>query len=163
MSAGDGAAAACHRWGTPALWCVAFLGMALAVKGLDDLIPGPPSLLTAAGLTWLGLGGLPWQPGLAPVGPWPGIAVTVGMLVHCLGDALTSSGCPLLWPLPIQGQTWHPLRLPRWVRFRTGGPAEWVVLVACNVALLWLAVAVVPGLQPVLTEVGRDVGAGLSD
>jgi hypothetical protein len=53
-----------------------------------------------------------------------GIAVAVGCFVHCLGDAVTVSGCPFLFPLPIAGETWYELRPPRWLRFRTGGPVE---------------------------------------
>jgi hypothetical protein len=39
------------RWGTPVLVGTLFVCLALAVKGLDALLPGPPSLLVAAGLT----------------------------------------------------------------------------------------------------------------
>ena len=43
------------------------------------------------------------------------------MLVHAVGDAITESGAPLLWPLPIRGRTWYPVGSPRAARFRTGG------------------------------------------
>jgi membrane-bound metal-dependent hydrolase YbcI (DUF457 family) len=58
-----------------------------------------------------------------------GVAVTVGCVTHCLGDAATNSGCPLLWPLQVYGRRWFPVGTPRWLRFGTGGVAERVVLV----------------------------------
>ncbi len=57
----------------------------------------------------------------APSGWWLGYAVGVGCLAHCLGDAMTRSGVPLVWPWPVQGQVWFPVRpRPEW-RFTTGG------------------------------------------
>lgn len=61
---------------------------------------------------------------MAAMSSWLGIAVGVGCLVHCLGDALTESGCPILWPLPIAGETWYELRPPALLRFTTGGAVE---------------------------------------
>lgn len=60
----------------------------------------------------------------AGTGPVLGIAVTLGCVTHCLGDAVTLSGCPFLWPLPIAGETWYEIRPPRALRFRTGGVIE---------------------------------------
>src|SRR5690606_24759534 len=40
------------RWGTPVLVGTLFVCLALAIKGLDALVPGPPSLVIAAGLTF---------------------------------------------------------------------------------------------------------------
>ncbi|WP_431728551.1 metal-dependent hydrolase [Verrucosispora sp. TAA-831] len=58
---------------------------------------------------------------------WLGLPVGWGMLCHCLGDSLTLSACPLWWPVRIRGCRWSPVGSPRWLRFRTGGPAERVV------------------------------------
>lgn len=55
---------------------------------------------------------------------WVGIPVAWGCLAHDAGDALTLSGCPVAWPLRINGCRWHPLGSPRWLRFRTGSLAE---------------------------------------
>jgi membrane-bound metal-dependent hydrolase YbcI (DUF457 family) len=124
--------------GTWALWSVVFVGVALAVKGIDHLIPGPPSLLAAAGIT----AGLYWVTGTGTA--WAGTAVALGILVHCAGDAVTLSGCPVAWPLEIRGQRWYPLGPP--VRFRTGGVVESGLLVLMTGAVIWLAVETVPAV-----------------
>lgn len=81
---------------------------------------------------------------------WLGLAVALGCAVHCLGDALTESGCPLLWPfLPIKGETWYEVRPPSWLRFRTGKRFERLVvfpLVAMG------CLAAIPGLVPQVIE-----------
>lgn len=62
-------------------------------------------------------------------GWWLGVPVAAGCLAHCLGDALTNSGCPILWPLTVQGRRWFPVGPPRACRFGTGGGVErWLVL-----------------------------------
>lgn len=72
-----------------------------------------------------------------------GAGTALGCAVHCLGDALTVRGCPLLWPIPICGETWYELRPPRLLRFRTGGPVEQFLVVP---ALTVLAVLLIPGV-----------------
>lgn len=114
--------------GWRAVLAVAVLGLVLAADVLGDWIL---TVAVAAGGWSLAGSWLPGttaaeavQHGLAAIGSWIGVAVAVGMFVHCLGDSLTRSGCPWLWPLPIRGETWYELRLPRLLRFRTGGPVE---------------------------------------
>lgn len=75
-----------------------------------------------------------------------GAGLALGCAVHCLGDALTVRGCPLLWPIPILGETWYELRPPRVLRFRTGGPVEQLVVVP---GLTVLAVLLIPGVWPI--------------
>jgi membrane-bound metal-dependent hydrolase YbcI (DUF457 family) len=53
-----------------------------------------------------------------------GGAIALGCWTHCLGDSLTVSGCPWLWPLPIAGRTWYDIGTPRWIRFHTGSSTE---------------------------------------
>lgn len=78
-----------------------------------------------------------------------GVAAALGCFVHCLGDALTVSGCPFLWPLPILGETWYELRPPRLLRFRTGKVFEKRIMVP----LLVVAVALTfPGAWPLLMD-----------
>jgi len=79
-----------------------------------------------------------------------GIAVAVGCFVHCLGDAVTISGCPFLFPLPIAGETWYELRPPKWLRFRTGGPVESLFMFpVVSIAALLL----IPGAWAVVTSI----------
>ena len=144
MLLGLGVNLASAAWGTPVLLGTLFVCIALAIKGLDALVPGPPSLVIAAGLTYAVQ---EWVPGgTAGTAGWLGTAVTLGMLVHAVGDAVTESGAPLLWPVPIRGRTWYPVGGPRVTRFRTGGAVEsWIVAPALTVGTLVLAVLVVPG------------------
>lgn len=82
---------------------------------------------------------------------WVGGAVGVGCWAHCLGDSMTNSGCPWLYPLKIRGQRWYPVGMPHFLRFHTGKQGELVVtwaLLAPAVAVL--AVAAVPGAWPSL-------------
>jgi len=147
------------RWGTPVLVGTLFVCLALATKGLDRLVPGPPSLVIAAGLTVAVERLLPG--GTEGTAGWLGTAVTLGMLVHSAGDAVTDSGAPLLWPIPIRERRWYPVGSPRALRFRTGGTVEtFVVAPALTVAVLVLTVAVVPGVLPLLLEL-RDQVVGL--
>jgi membrane-bound metal-dependent hydrolase YbcI (DUF457 family) len=82
---------------------------------------------------------------------WVGGAVAVGCWAHCLGDSMTRSGCPWLWPVKIRGRRWYGIGTPRALRFHTGKRGETVVtwaLLAPVVAVL--AVAAVPGAWPCL-------------
>jgi hypothetical protein len=153
---GLGVNLASAAWGTPVLLGTLFVCIALAIKGLDALVPGPPSLVIAAGLTYAVQ---EWVPGgTAGTAGWLGTAVTLGMLVHAVGDAVTESGAPLLWPVPIRGRTWYPVGGPRVTRFRTGGAVEsWIVAPALTVGTLVLAVLVVPGVLPVFLAVRDQV------
>jgi membrane-bound metal-dependent hydrolase YbcI (DUF457 family) len=157
LAAGVGLASA--RWGTPVTAGVLFVCLALAIKGLDGLVPGPPSLVIAAGLTWLAEEQLPG--GTAGTAGWLGLAIGLGMLVHSLGDAVTESGAPLLWPLPIRGRHWYPIGSPRPLRFRAGGRVE-ALLIAPLLTLgtLALAVYVVPGALDVLLDLRARLVAG---
>ena len=51
LALGVGLNLASTQWGTPVLVGTLFVCLALAIKGLDDVVPGPPSLVIAAGLT----------------------------------------------------------------------------------------------------------------
>jgi len=56
-----------------------------------------------------------------------------------LADALTVAGVPLLWP---SSRRFH--LLPRPLRIRTGGPAEWLVFLAVTAVFIWLLPAMFP-------------------
>ncbi|WP_433282351.1 metal-dependent hydrolase [Pseudonocardia xinjiangensis] len=139
------------RWGTPVLVGTLFVCIALAIKGLDAIVPGPPSLVIAAGLTYAVEEFVPG--GTAGTAGWLGTAVALGMVVHSIGDAITESGAPLLWPIRIRRRSWYPVGTPRPLRFRTGGVVEtWVVAPALTVATFLLAAYVVPGVAPFLLD-----------
>jgi membrane-bound metal-dependent hydrolase YbcI (DUF457 family) len=77
-----------------------------------------------------------------------GGGLALGCVTHIVGDALTLSGVSgFLWPIPIAGETFYEVRLPRGLRFRTGGVVE-TYLVAP--ALLVAAVLLVPGVWPLV-------------
>ncbi len=65
---------------------------------------------------------------------WLGLAVFWGCLAHALGDSLTYSRVPLLWPLQIRGCRWAPVGTPQWMRFRTGSRTE--------TGVVWLMAAI---------------------
>ncbi|HEX6359520.1 metal-dependent hydrolase [Actinophytocola sp.] len=137
-------------WGVWAVVAWLGFGLLLAYDRLGMLIVVP-----------LGIGAAGWlvQAGsVAGIGPaanvaleqcsgWLGIAVAVGMFVHCLGDAMTESGCPFLFPIPIAGETWYELRPPALLRFRTGKWGEYLVVLPLVVVA---CVAALPGVWPQL-------------
>lgn len=148
--------AASAAWGAPVLLGTLFICLALAIKGLDAIVPGPPSLVIAAGLTYAVERFVPG--GTAGTAGWLGTAVTLGMLIHSVGDAITESGAPLLWPLRIRRRSWYPVGTPRPLRFRTGGAVEmWLVAPALTVAVFVLVALVVPGVAPVLNGLFEHV------
>ncbi|AGP52593.1 metal-dependent hydrolase [Streptomyces rapamycinicus] len=59
---------------------------------------------------------------------WLGLPIVLGALVHDIGDALTVSGCPILWPIPIGRKRWYPIGPPKGMRFRAGSWVELKVL-----------------------------------
>jgi hypothetical protein len=126
-------------------WAVAgvlLLAVLLAQAALGDWVL-PAAVL--AGIWWAVVA--PDPAGLLTgVTGWVGLAAAVGCLVHDLGDSLTSAGCPILFPLPIRGETWYELRPPRPIRFRTDGPAERLLVFP---ALLVAAVLLLPGIWPI--------------
>ncbi|WP_371401555.1 metal-dependent hydrolase [Kribbella sp. NBC_00662] len=139
-----------------AVLAVAVTGLVLAADALGDWII--LAVLATAGWSVVGtadpLTPLPGtaaadavQAGLSQIGSWIGVAVALGMFVHCLGDSLTRSGCPWLWPLPIRGETWYELRLPRPFRFSTD---SWVERLVIAPLLLIAGVLLLPGALPAL-------------
>ncbi|MCX2968446.1 MULTISPECIES: metal-dependent hydrolase [Streptomyces] len=120
------------RW---AVLGILFVHMVLAVEGLlwraarasSDVLVW---LLGAAG-AWILAGvldrpgnGSDWlfgAPGQEYL--WLGLPIVLGAVVHTIGDALTLSGCPVLWPLPIGDRRWYPVGTPSFLRFPAG---HWV-------------------------------------
>ncbi|MDX3661286.1 metal-dependent hydrolase [Streptomyces sp. ID05-26A] len=132
---------------------IAAVGTLLAVDALGDWVL--PIVGISAAAWW---GTIPGDPltELAGIGPVLGIAVAAGCLTHCLGDALTLSGCPFLWPLPIAGETWYEIRPPRPLRFRTGGAVEKRLVFP---AFVVASVLLLPGATPLLLGLA-GIGSG---
>ncbi|MFC3994420.1 metal-dependent hydrolase [Nocardiopsis sediminis] len=65
----------------------------------------------------------------AHTGPYIGLSLTLGMVVHSLGDALTRSAVPLAWPFQVHGRRWAMLGMPACLRFRTGSWPESVICI----------------------------------
>jgi membrane-bound metal-dependent hydrolase YbcI (DUF457 family) len=89
---------------------------------------------------------------------WLGLPVAIGALTHCLGDSLTTSGCPLLWPLVITGRRWYPVHLLGPLKFTTGGRVETKFVYGCFV----LAAIIVTGIAAVSAVTYFPHGHGLS-
>ncbi|HEY0640385.1 MAG TPA: metal-dependent hydrolase [Pseudonocardiaceae bacterium] len=150
------AAAAGEAGGPWAVVAILTIGLMLAVDALENWLFG---LLIGAGLLWASAvfrqdiaGAVATE--LGTIGGWVGIAVGLGMFVHVLGDSVTMSGCPWLWPLRIAGETWYEIRPPRGLRFRTGGPFEQFVVVP---GLTAAAALLLPGAWPVASTVATGV------
>lgn len=77
---------------------------------------------------------------------WP-LVVAVGSWVHVLGDTVTRSGTPMLWPVTRAGQRWFTVRTP--ATFVTGGPVEATAVTLALWVSLVVAVGVVTGVLPV--------------
>ncbi|MCD0483373.1 metal-dependent hydrolase [Streptacidiphilus sp. ASG 303] len=137
---GGGAAAVCvygGRWGVLA---VLFVHMVLAIEGLlwrqarvsSDVLVwllGATSAWMLADILDKPGNGSSWlftEPGQQYL--WVGLPIVLGALVHCIGDALTVSGCPILWPIPLGRKRWYPVGPPKAMRFRAGSWVEVKVL-----------------------------------
>ncbi|TCP56911.1 LexA-binding, inner membrane-associated putative hydrolase [Tamaricihabitans halophyticus] len=132
---------------------VALFGLLLAEDALGDwLLP----VAVGAVIWWWHTAGQQGFGELDELAGLLGIAVAAGCITHCLGDALTESGCPFLFPIPIAGETWYELRPPSWLRFRTGKRTENRIIVPiCGI----LAVLLVPGVWPLVTDVATTAFA----
>lgn len=137
---GAGASVLAVTGGRWAVLGILFVHLVLAVEGLLWRVARTSSdvlvwLLGAAG-AWI-LAEVLNRPGNGAdwlfSGPgeeymWLGLPIVLGALVHDIGDALTVSGCPILWPLPIGRKRWYPVGPPKAMRFRAGSWVELKVL-----------------------------------
>jgi membrane-bound metal-dependent hydrolase YbcI (DUF457 family) len=132
------------RWGVLA---ILFVHMVLAIEGLlwraargssSDILVW----LLAATSAWI-LAGVLDKPGNGSNWLfteqhqylWLGLPVVLGALVHDIGDALTVSGCPILWPIPLGRKRWYPIGPPKVMRFRAGSWIELKVLMPVFILL----------------------------
>lgn len=119
---------------------VLFLMLGLAVRGLlpewsasSDWLAITAVSAAAAAAVWA------WQPQMASA--WAlGMAVTVGILAHLLGDSLTKSGVPMLGGLVnINGKKWWDICPPGFMRIKANGAADKALLALFTIASCWLA------------------------
>lgn len=78
---------------------------------------------------------------------WLGAAVTVGAILHGIGDALTKEGVPWLAPVPVRGKAWWEFNTGP-LSFRAGGLVEYTLVAPALTAATVLGVihAVDPAL-----------------
>ncbi|HYQ62545.1 metal-dependent hydrolase [Actinophytocola sp.] len=155
IAAGAATGVTCVAGGWVAVLVVVAVSVALAVAALGDVVARG---VTLAGGAWVAATPDPVA-ALDELGAAAGVAVAVGCWVHALGDALTESGVPLLWPVPIGGQRWRALRIPEPIRFDVNGPGErWVAWPL----LAFACVLAVPGGWQLLDVAAGAVVAALS-
>lgn len=141
---GWGTTTLCAEYGKWAVIGVLFFTIGLALRGLFDGWAERAGWLlvtalsaAAAGLTYAQL---PAERGY----PMLGFAVGVGCMVHLLGDMITSSGVPLLWPIPTGRRMWRMFGVPDAFAVRVGGRGELVLRGALVVVCLLAALAMFP-------------------
>jgi membrane-bound metal-dependent hydrolase YbcI (DUF457 family) len=123
------------RWG---MWTGLVLVAGLGSLGLEAALDALPvsSKLEALLAPALAFASLTWLDGSAW---WLGLALAVGCFTHCLGDCVTESSCPWLWPIPLPAgkdrrgetrwQVWKCIGPPKVLRFKVNGPVEhWLVV-----------------------------------
>ncbi|MFT3662341.1 MAG: metal-dependent hydrolase [Gordonia sp. (in: high G+C Gram-positive bacteria)] len=124
---------------TPTI-AVLFLMLGLALRGLfpkwsssTDWLVVTAVSAAAAVAVWT------WQPQTA--GAWAlGTAVTVGIVAHLLGDALTKSGVPMFGGvLSINGRRWWDVGLPGFLRIKANGSGDKMLLSVFTVLSCCLA------------------------
>lgn len=147
-----------------ALLVLAFTGLGAAA--VRSAWGGKRRKVKAFGRRWHKSTALSWTLAVAtfivvpPGAWWIGLAIGAGCVIHCLGDVITESGCPVFWPIPIARtelrsparglpraparvwRTWYLVGTPRWMRFKVTATsaAEWTIRWA-SVAIAVLAVA----------------------
>lgn len=71
---------------------------------------------------------------------WVFVCISGGWIIHILGDTITTSGTPLLFPIKHKGHRWWNWRFPPHIK--AGGPTENYVVMPALVFLIVIASAV---------------------
>lgn len=130
----------------------AFLA-AVAAKALHII---PTSGYLRAWIIGLGVGAIAAT--TAPGAWWIPVSVSLGVVVHIIGDGLTKEGVPLLWPLkptpPVETMFWASngrFRLP--IVGTTGSWREWLLITPVTIYIGLCLLELVPAL----TETGMNL------
>ena len=77
-------------------------------------------------------------------GWWPGLALTIGMIIHILGDWFTTAGVPLLFPFSaiLKGKFWWTFRL---TKIKAGGVVEKFIFVPVFIIVAIVSVLMIIG------------------
>lgn len=140
VAVGAGFSGIAYLGGRWAVLAILFVHLVLAVEGLlwraarvsSDVLVwllGATSAWILAGVLDRPGNGANWlfeAPGQEYL--WLGLPIVLGALVHDIGDALTVSGCPVLWPIPVGRRRWYPVGPPKAMRFKAGAWVEVRVL-----------------------------------
>jgi membrane-bound metal-dependent hydrolase YbcI (DUF457 family) len=116
-------------------------------------------LKTAGGVLGIGSGAVAWWL-LDRENAWwwlVPVSVFVGCVVHILGDTVTNSGTPLLWPLRSQGRRWRLVTTP--VTFAAGDAVEHLFIAPLLMVGVVLASGGVLGVWPVVWAAVTNGGA----
>lgn len=77
---------------------------------------------------------------------WVGAAVTFGWIAHLIGDMMTVSGVPVLFPLKHKGKMWWNWRLP--LGIKAGGWIEMSILIPLFIIIIIIsAFNIIPMLK----------------
>lgn len=139
-------------------WWLVGATLAVCLAGWKASIRFPTGKILCAGASAGAAYALQRTGYTAQIGPWLGLMVTAGCLLHWLGDCPTHMGVPGLWI----GQVW---KLPHRLSFAAGGPFEvfalWFPLGFLGVFLLLGTAGAIPHyvVMFVITCVGIGLGA----
>ena len=154
FGAGAAVSALIAAFGQRATIAILFFTLGLAIRGLMGDWAKRQGWI---GVTGVALGGA-W---LAAVNLndgrlwWLGAAVSAGVALHALGDALTKEGVPFLAPLPIRGKSWWEFSTGL-LSFRAGGAIEYMIVAPALTAVTALGAlhAIDPALYTAITGWG---------
>tara|TARA_R110002051_G_scaffold314950_4_gene392661 strand:+ start:7271 stop:8059 length:789 start_codon:yes stop_codon:yes gene_type:complete len=128
--------------GVATMALVAFAAKALKLTHGSWVLPWILGFFTAAGIIFFAPTEINWLP----------VAITVGFIIHLLGDMLTIGGVPLLWPLkpkpllwwqalPILNSIWQKngyFALP--ILGKTGSVREWILGTAVTLYVTYVLI-----------------------
>lgn len=73
---------------------------------------------------------------------WVGVSIGVGVYIHSFGDAFTTAGSPIFFPLPRKGKLWYNYRF---LKIKAGGVVETSLFVPFFVILSIVAFLKISG------------------